>query len=409
MRVLTTISRVLVGLLFIFSGWIKANDPLGFSYKLEEYYHVFHLDFLASSALVQAMFICILEMVLGVAVLLGTRMRLTASLLLGMMVFFTLLTGYTAISNWFFENPESGTTKWFANLLGFEPRKIYYMTDCGCFGEFLKLTPWQSFAKDLVLMVFVIIIFIRRKHTRSLFSRTIQTNIIATFTIVFTLFTVWVYLYLPYVNFLNWKEGNDVATLITCPPDAPKDSLVQVFVYKVNGVPTDFSYEEMMAMKIPEGAEFVTRKDKLVKEGCRPKIVGFTMYKGDADYKDSMLWNPGYQMLVVSPDLHKARKGAMKKLGKLSEELVKDTTNTVKMWGIAANSEEEMEKFRHEYGLMYDYYRIDNKMAKSMIRSNPGIILMKGSVVIETWPARSVPSAEKVRKIIEKHKKKNGK
>ncbi len=111
MKALATISRVLVGLLFIFSGFIKANDPIGFSIKLAEYYHVFGLpDFLTDTALYQAMFISVLEIVLGFAVLMGTRMKITAPLLLGMIIFFTLLTGYTAVGNWFFENPDNGTT-----------------------------------------------------------------------------------------------------------------------------------------------------------------------------------------------------------------------------------------------------------------------------------------------------------
>ena len=402
MRVIATISRILVGLLFIFSGFVKANDPLGFSYKLEEYYHVFGLDFLVSSALFQAMFICVLEIILGFAVLIGTRMKVTSSLIMAMIIFFSLLTGYTAISNWFFENPEAGTTQWFANLFSFNPKNIYYMTDCGCFGEFIKLTPWQSFTKDLILLVFIIIIFIRRSHTRSLFSRNMQTNIIVSLSVLFTMFTVYCYMYLPMINFLYWDDGNNVAELMVCPPDAPKDSVVMTFVYKVGEQETTFSYDDVMAMKVPEGAEFVKQDRKIIREGCKPKIMGFTMYNPDnVDYKDSMLQNNDFQLLVVAYDLEHSRKRGMKAVSELAKEFMEKDGK--KVWGLTGTTLEDAEKYRHEYGLIFDFYSVDPKMGKSMIRSNAGLILMKGSVVIKTWPARSIPSAEKVRKIMAKN------
>lgn len=402
MRALATISRILVGLLFIFSGFVKANDPLGFSYKLEEYYHVFGLDFLVSSALFQAMFICVLEIILGFAVLIGTRMKVTSSLILAMIIFFSMLTGYTAISNWFFENPDAGTTQWFANLLSFNPKNIYYMTDCGCFGEFIKLTPWQSFTKDLILLVLIVLIFIRRKQTRSLFSRNMQTNIIVSLSVLFTMFTVYCYMYLPMINFLYWDNGNNVAELMVCPPDAPKDSAVMTFVYKVGGQETTYSYEDVMAMKVPEGAEFVKQDKKVIREGCKPKILGFTMYDADnVDYKDSMLHNNDFQLLVVAYDLEHSRKRGMKAVSELAKEFIEKDGK--KVWGLTGTTLEDAEKYRHEYELIFDFYNVDPKMGKSMIRSNAGLILMKGPVVIKTWPARSIPSAEKVRKIMAKN------
>lgn len=403
MRALATISRILVGLLFIFSGFVKANDPLGFSYKLEEYYHVFGLDFLVSSALFQSMFICVLEIILGFAVLIGTRMKVTSSLILAMIIFFSLLTGYTAISNWFFENPEAGTTQWFAGIFSFNPKNIYYMTDCGCFGEFIKLTPWQSFIKDLILLVLIIVIFIRRKHTRSLFSRNMQTNIIVSLSVLFTMFTVYCYMYLPVINFLYWDDGNNVAELMVCPPDAPKDSAVMTFVYKVGGNETTFSYEDVMAMKVPEGAEFVKQDKKIIREGCKPKILGFTMYDGNnVDYKDSMLQNNDFQLLVVAYDLEHSRKRGMKAISELAKEFIEKDGK--KVWGLTGTTLENAEKYRHEYGLIFDFYNVDPKMGKSMIRSNAGLILMKGSVVIQSWPARNIPSVEKMRKIMAKNK-----
>ncbi|NDG53028.1 MAG: DoxX family protein, partial [Flavobacteriia bacterium] len=141
-RVLEFISRVLVGSLFIVSGLIKANDSIGFSYKLEEYFasDVLNIPFLEPWALQLAILICVVEIVLGVAVLVGSKINLVSWFLLLMIIFFTFLTFYSA----YFDK----------------------VTDCGCFGDALKFTPWQSFTKDVILFFFIAIIFLRKGHIR---------------------------------------------------------------------------------------------------------------------------------------------------------------------------------------------------------------------------------------------------
>src|ERR1700743_3276749 len=130
---LVWIARILVGLLFIFSGLIKINDPLGFSYKLEEYFEVFHITFLSSLAVGIAVLLCALEMVLGFALLIGVRAKQVAWGLLLLIIFFAFLTFYSA----YFKVVQS----------------------CGCFGDAIPLTPWQSFSKDLVLLLLIIVLF----------------------------------------------------------------------------------------------------------------------------------------------------------------------------------------------------------------------------------------------------------
>ncbi|MBA3900398.1 MAG: DoxX family protein, partial [Bacteroidetes bacterium] len=144
MRYLVILSRILVGALFIVSGLIKANDPLGFSYKLEEYFGVFGMDWMVPFSLAVSILISVSEVILGVATLLGTKMRPVAWSLLGMIVFFTFLTFFSAYFN--------------------------KVTDCGCFGDAIKLTPWESFTKDIILLFFILIIFINRNKIKSVFN-----------------------------------------------------------------------------------------------------------------------------------------------------------------------------------------------------------------------------------------------
>ena len=146
MKYLVNISRILVGLLFIFSGLIKINDPVGFSFKLEEYFGptVFNIDFLLPYVLPLAIFIVVLEVLLGVFLLIGLKKEFTIYSLFAMIVFFTFLTWYSAYFN--------------------------KVTDCGCFGDAIKLTPWESFTKDVILLVLIVIIMIGLKYIKPLFN-----------------------------------------------------------------------------------------------------------------------------------------------------------------------------------------------------------------------------------------------
>src|SRR3569832_1872928 len=142
LRILAQISRVLVGVLFIISGFIKANDPLGFSYKLDKYFQVYHMPWMTSVTLFLAILICAFEIGLGIALLLGAKMQFTAWSLLLMIIFFTFLTFWS----WRFD----------------------VVKDCGCFGDALHLKPFQSFMKDVILLVLIIFIFIKRFEIKPL-------------------------------------------------------------------------------------------------------------------------------------------------------------------------------------------------------------------------------------------------
>lgn len=147
MKYIIHFSRIVVGLLFIISGLIKLNDPIGFSYKLEEYCQVFGLQFLLPTTLFLALFMVILEVVLGVMLLVGFKPKFTVYSLLLLIVFFTFLTFYSAYFN--------------------------VVKDCGCFGDALKLTPWESFTKDVVLLIFILILLFGINFIKPLFSKKI--------------------------------------------------------------------------------------------------------------------------------------------------------------------------------------------------------------------------------------------
>ncbi|MBF4519312.1 DoxX family protein [Flavobacterium sp. ANB] len=351
-NIITQFSRLFVGVLFIISGLIKLNDPVGFSYKLAEYFSepVFNMPFLEPLALGLAIFLVILEVVLGVMLLVGYKSKLTIWALLLLIVFFTFLTFYSA----YFD----------------------VVKDCGCFGDALHLTPWQSFTKDIVLLFFILILFINKKLVKPLFSNVI-TNIITFASVVLCIImAVWVLNHNPIKDFRPYKVGTNIEKGMEIPEGAPKSVVEMIFIYKVNGVDKEFTEKDLA--NIPTGATFVDRKDKVITEGYTPPIHDFTMTKDDSDYKEELLKEPKL-LIFVTYDLALSNPDGMKKLEKLNVEA---KAKGYKVIGMTASGAEEIAKAKKQYGLNVDFYFCDATALKTVERANPSIVVLhKGTVV----------------------------
>ncbi len=351
MKLLTHISRVLVGVLFIISGLIKLNDPVGFSFKLEEYFgaNVLNLEFLIPYALALAIAIVIFEVVLGVMLLTGYKKTFTVWSLLLMILFFTFLTFYSAYFN--------------------------KVTDCGCFGDALKLTPWQSFTKDVVLLVFIIILFINKKYIKRIFGKVAVNIAVYASLALCCLFAYYVLNHLPVVDFRAYKTGTNIKDGMAVPEGAPKSVYEFVFIYKVNGVETEFTDKELD--KIPADAEFVDRKEKVIVEGYVPPIHDFTIEKDGEDFTDAMLEEPKL-ILIISYDLAKASDEGLAKMKSFSE---KAQTAGYKVIGMTASDTALIEAKKKQFKIPFDYYFCDATTLKTIERANPSIVVLeKGTI-----------------------------
>ena len=352
-NIITQFSRIFVGILFIISGLIKLNDPVGFSYKLTEYFSepVFNMPFLEPFTLGLAIFLVILEVVLGVMLLVGYKAKATIWCLLLLIVFFTFLTFYSA----YFD----------------------VVKDCGCFGDALHLTPWQSFTKDIVLLFFILILFINKKLVKPLFSN-IVTNIITLASIVLCIFiAIRVLNHNPIKDFRPYKVGTNIVKGMEIPEGAPKSVVEMIFIYKVNGVEKEFSEKDLM--NIPEGATFIDRKDKVITEGYVPPIHDFTMTKDDSDYKEEFLKEPKL-LVFVTYDLALSNPEGMKKLEKLNEEA---KAKGYKVIGMTASGADEIAKTKKQYGLDVDFYFCDATALKTIERANPSIVVLQKGTIIQ--------------------------
>ncbi len=351
-NILTQFSRVLVGVLFIISGLIKLNDPVGFSFKLEEYFGqtVLNLPFLIPFALGLAVFVVIFEVVLGVALLVGSNKKLTLWSLLLMILFFTFLTFYSAYFN--------------------------KVTDCGCFGDALKLTPWESFTKDVVLLVFILILFFNQELIKPIGTKTFRT-IVVVFSILGCGFMAWWVLnHLPLKDFRAYKTGTNIQQGMTIPEGAPRAEIEMIFIYNVNGENKEFTEETLM--DLPDGATFVERIDKVVSEGYVPPIHDFTMEKDGSDYTDELLEEPKLLMFVAY-DLTKSDPEGLAELKQLHDKAI---VRGYKVIGMTSSTDDLIETVKKQYALPFDFYFCDATTLKTIERANPSIVVLeKGTIV----------------------------
>lgn len=312
-----------------------------------------------------AVFICAFEILLGIALLIGWKKTLTLWLLALMIMFFTFLTWYSAHYN--------------------------KVTDCGCFGNAIPLSPWQSFAKDLVLCVFVIILIVLGKYIKPIFSSSFSWILLVTVLLLSFGFAFYCWYYLPVFNFLKFANGNDIEKLTNLPPGAKQEKREMIFIYVKNGKDYEFTTQELTDKKIAENSEykFKERLDKVIEEGDKPEIHDFVMMDSDGvDHSKGFFEKDEYKLLMVSEGLTSTRPNAMKKIATLANEW---TTN-YEFWALTSSNHNEAEAIRHEYQFPFKFYYGDNTNLKSIIRSNPGLLLLKKGTVIASWPSTDLPS-----------------
>ena len=350
MKFLVTISRIFVGVLFIISGLIKLNDPLGFSYKLQEYFSqdVLNIPFLEPYALIISVLVVVFEVVLGVFLLIGYKPKFTVWSLLGMIVFFTFLTFYSA----YFDK----------------------VKDCGCFGDALKLTPWESFTKDIVLLFFILILFFGIKHIKPLFGK-LATTILALLSFIFSLwFGYHVLMHLPAKDFRAYKIGANITEGMTVPEDAPKAIQEFTWIFNVNGENKEFvtngSYPEV-------DGEYVSVTSEVIEEGYQPAIYDFSIETEDEDLTAHFLSEENL-IVIVSYSLETIESDGAKRLKATTDRAIK---NGYKVIGLTASGEDTKQRINEAYDLNFDWYLCDEKALKTVVRSNPGILELDSGTV----------------------------
>jgi uncharacterized membrane protein YphA (DoxX/SURF4 family) len=354
MKYLVNISRILVGLLFIFSGLIKINDPVGFSFKLEEYFGptVFNIDFLLPYVLPLAIFIVVLEVLLGVFLLIGLKKEFTIYSLFAMIVFFTFLTWYSAYFN--------------------------KVTDCGCFGDAIKLTPWESFTKDIILLVLIVIIMIGLKYIKPLFNNKLLYIFPSISLILCIVIVNQVLSHLPLIDFRPYKVGANIIDNMVIPEDSKKAVFRYDWLFNINGekkvISTSGNFPDS------EGT-FVSVDTELIEEGYEPPILDFSMELGDIDYTDELMKE---QKLIIFVFYNISKTNSDAIVG-LKETVELAVINDYKVIGLTASGEIDVNSFESENDIDIDFYFCDETALKTIVRSNPAAIkLHEGTIIQKT-------------------------
>lgn len=367
------ITRVIVGLLFIFSGLIKANDPMGFGYKLQEYFEVFHIAFLHDYATALAIFLCTLEIILGALLLLGLWSVRVAWGLLLIIIFFTFLTFYSA----FFE----------------------VVTSCGCFGDAIPLSPWQSFSKDLILLAMILLIFKKKDQIQPLIKKESVHKFVAVLVVVASLgFGLYTTNFLPILDFLPYKVGNNIPELMRVPPGAPQDEYEITYTLKNKQSSetqkmTDKEYLKTEIWKDKNWEIIGEPESKLIKKGFDLKIKDLKITDSQGtDYNAELLENPFYNLVIVAYDLSKADQQAIGDLNALAINAAENFN--IRTVFLTSNSVQDAELFSKKNKLVMELFFADAIPLKSMVRSNPGLILLRGGTVVNKWHYNNLPSYE---------------
>ncbi|CAM3618925.1 BT_3928 family protein [Sphingobacterium prati] len=368
--------RIFTGLLFIFSGFIKANDPTGFGYKLQEYFEVFHLTTFNEYATAIAVVICGFEILLGALLLFGVYANLVAWGLLLLILFFTFLTFYSA----FFE----------------------VVTSCGCFGDAIPLTPWQSFSKDLVLLALILIIFFNRKQIRSIIKGSGNQFVVTLVTAIVSLgIGIYTVNYLPFIDFLPYKIGNNLPSLMVLPEGKQGDVFEQLYTMKnkKTGETKKVNDKVYMADKLweDESWEIIGEPEsKLIKKGYDIPIPDLLITDADGtDHTQEIIANPYYNIIIVAKDLSSTNINAIQKINQTVTQMTKDY-NGLRVVLLTASASKDAQYLSDKMQLIAEIYYADLIPLKSMVRANPGVILLKGGNVMGKWHYNNFPDAKTI-------------
>ncbi|MBQ9470523.1 MAG: DoxX family membrane protein [Bacteroidales bacterium] len=360
MKTIVNLCRYLLAITFVFSGFVKGIDPLGTAYKLHDYFMAFGMEWLNPASTAMAVLLCAAELFIGLLLLFGAGMRLGAMGALVFMAVFTPLTLYLAIAN--------------------------PVSDCGCFGDAVKLSNWQTFFKNVVLVLAAIVIFMNRhmltpRHTALWgFAATI---VLAGVSLLPPLHGL---LRLPAIDFRPYSVGTNLRDAMRVPEGAPADVYRTTLFYEKDGRVQEF--DESNYPWQDTTWTFVDSRSELVERGYTPPIGNFALVSpGGVDLTDSLLVHGGYMLLAVAKRLEDMSPRAAATLAALCAQAQQAGLPFV---CATASPMEQMERMASQHGIG-GFVQADETILKTMVRANPGLLMLHEGTIIGKWHWRAVP------------------
>ncbi len=359
MSVLRAISRVILGLTFLFSGFVKVIDPVGVGLIIEEYFKIAGFGSFPFFYQTMGVMLSGSEMLLGITVLLGLRMRLSCIVMFGYLSFFTVITFFLAI---------------------FNP-----ISDCGCFGEAVKLTNWQTFYKNLVLMLFGIVLLLQRDKFIPIAPVKWEWIFTGGFAAFIAILSFYSFRNLPMIDFMEFKVGTNIRERLNFVSQKDDISFETTLIYSKNGRKYEFTIDNL-----PDSTyTFVDSKTKEVSRSRLRQPLDFAVTDDAGNYiTDSLLSLKGPLFIAVSPFIETMRTGAIKRLSLFYDSVKARDYHFIMLTGSSQNN---INIAVDENNIDFDIFSSDFKTLYALNRSNGGVVYMKDGVVISKWSSHSLP------------------
>lgn len=361
MKKFLRISQIFTGLVFIFSGLSKAVDPLGSMYKFIDYFTAFGLESLNDFALVLGIILSLVEFLIGFAALCGIKNKAAAWGLLLFMLGFTPLTLVLAIGN--------------------------PVSDCGCFGDAIHLSNWQTFFKNIIILFFVLVVFINRKKYPVVAKGYMEWFIISAIAIVSVIFAQYNFKNLPVIDFRPYALGENIYDNMLIPEGKSIDEYETLLIYEKDGAEQEFTLQNYPS---DSTWTFVDQKTRLLKKGYTPPIHDFILVNSmGEDMTDFILSDPSYSFLMISNRINEAKTFALDQGMQTGEEL---SASGLSFYLLTSSSVDEESYYGRDIKLLSG----DETMIKTIVRDNPGYMLLKGATIIMKWSSAQLPSSDEI-------------
>ena len=369
MRLVKNLCRIIVGIVFIYSGFVKGIDPLGSDYKFTDYFNAFGMGWMNATTLFFSFALSLVEFLIGIALLFNLWVSRMAWGSLLFMAFFTPLTLVLALTN--------------------------PVSDCGCFGDAMILTNWQTFWKNIILLLLAIMIFVYRKEYKSSLPLVGQFSFLALAGAGMLCLSVYCYRHLPVLDFRPYAVGKNITEGMRLPEGTEPDQYEVTLKYKNKQTGEVLSFtEENYPWQDTLNWEYESSSERLVKKGYITPIHDLIIeHPTLGNITEEILEDDNHTILAVAYNLTQSDMQYQPAINRLAEYAQE---KGIRFYGLTSSSERDIETYKKRYHVPYEFCTADEIQLKTMIRSNPGVIILREGTILDKWAGKDVPDVKEL-------------
>ena len=369
MRLVKNLCRIIVGIVFIYSGFVKGIDPLGSDYKFTDYFNAFGMGWMNATTLFFSFALSLAEFLIGIALLFNLWVSRMAWGSLLFMAFFTPLTLVLALTN--------------------------PVSDCGCFGDAMILTNWQTFWKNIILLLLAIMIFVYRKEYKSSLPLMGQFSFLTLAGAGMLCLSIYCYRHLPVLDFRPYAVGKNITESMRLPEGAEPDQYEVTLKYKNKQTGEIRSFtEENYPWQDTLNWEYESSSERLVKKGYITPIHDLVIeHPTLGNITEEILEDDNYTILAVAYNLNQSDTQYQPAINRLAEYARK---KGIRFYGLTSSTERDIEAYKKRNHVPYEFCTADEIQLKTMIRSNPGVIILREGTILDKWAGKDVPDVKEL-------------